>query len=255
MSTRVLPFLIETAREIDGVDLSDAGSNRQTLESASLPASASSTPKKGTFSFWYERTTDNDAFFGPQLVSAGGVQVAWHLQSGALTIVYVDAAFTRAAALRTTDDIFPNPSGPKHVVVVVDTTQAVATDRLRLFVDGVEITAFDLDQRDDTNIPQNDDCGWFGTSAGAVTHKWGAIPGLATNLDGIVGDLIGLDGIAETDPTAFTGALYSGPYGARGFHLDLSDPNDLGNDISGNNRHFSLINVDSTDHVDGWITP
>lgn len=252
MSTRVLPFLIRpAATEIDGVDLSLSSSKQL---SYTLEPSASPTPQRATLSLWFERTVSEPGPFGGlnALLTMAGFTMM-HADSGVLTCSYANTAGSGGANMQTIANWFPFPSGPRHVVLTVDTTQAVATHRMRLFVDGVEVTSFALDERG--NIVQGDGCAWFGVPSGAVQQVIGSI-GLFAGIspDGIVGDVIGLDGIAITDPSVFTNGLYSGPYGARGFHLDFADPANLGNDISGNGRHFTSAGLSPADHVDGWLT-
>ena len=255
MSTRVLPLLIPPTVTVDGMNAFSEPGQKNLLYT--LEPSASPTPQRATFSFWFERTVDDPGPFGDginYMILSRTIWVCAHNNSGALMMVFVGIDGQGYwAQLITADNIFPYPSGPKHVMIVVDTTQTLVTDRMRLFVDGVEITNFSFDER--ANINQNDSCGWFGLPGAEGLFLIGDPGGLVgIGPDGIVGDVIGLDGIAVTDATLFTDALYAGPYGARGFHLDMSDPNNFGNDISGNGRHFTSQGLSPADHVDGWIT-
>lgn len=91
----------------------------------------------------------------------------------------------------------------------------------------------------------------FGSTLFQTQHVAGALD--AGDCDGIVGDLIAIDGLAVTDPTQFDG-LYQGSVGPRGYYLQFDNANDLGNDASINANDFTLSNVGPADHVDGWTS-
>ena len=63
---------------------------------------------------------------------------------------------TGANALRTTTQVFRDVSAWYHIVFACDTTQATASNRLKLYVNGSEITAFSTN----VNVSQNNDMGW-----------------------------------------------------------------------------------------------
>lgn len=139
---------------------------------------------------------------------------------------------------RETTQVFRDTSAWYHFVFAIDTTQATGNNRIRLYVNGAEITAFST-----TNNPtQNDDLGVNQASA----HFIGQV---ASSLyySGYLAEVHFIDGSA-LDPTSFgetdsdTGVwkpkAYSGSYGTNGFYLDFGDNSSttaLGYDAAGSN--------------------
>jgi hypothetical protein len=162
--------------------------------------------------------------------------------------------------LAVEDPLFAVTEDPAFLMVSIDTTQANLVDRVRVWFGGAgfpveEITnEFTIDPADlaqNTVIPVD----------AATINDY---VGIAT-VHGILGDIHFIDGQAITDPSAFVAnhttaakpGTYTGSYGNNGFHLDFSNPGDLGNDVSGNNYDFT-IDVDpdaSLTHEEDWIVP
>ena len=147
-----------------------------------------------------------------------------------------------------TNRLFRDPSAWYHVVVEVDTTQATASNRIKLYVNGVQETSFGTE----TYPSQNFDTDWNSTQQLRV--------GVDTDGNfeyfGYMCEVSIIDGQA-LNPTSF-GALnpatniwepiaYAGTYGTNGFKLDFADSSDLGNDVSGNNNDFTANNLTSVD--------
>jgi hypothetical protein len=141
-----------------------------------------------------------------------------------------------------TTQVFRDPSAWYHIVLAIDTTQSTASNRVRVYVNGTQITTFAT-----TNYPaQNYETNDFNT---AQIHYLGAAGGLFGGrfFDGYLADIYFIDGQAltpssftETDAT--TGQLipkaYTGSYGTNGFHLDFADnasTTTIGYDAAGSN--------------------
>ena len=148
-----------------------------------------------------------------------------------------------------------------HLVFAWDSTQATASNRTKMYVNGVELDSFDVQTNtaQDTNYHMNT----------AVEHIIGAEKG---NTGGSVGNYFGgymaevvfIDGQA-LDPTSF-GEFDSDSgiwkpkdvsgltFGNNGFYLDFKDSSALGNDVSGNNNDFSVTNLAATDQTTDTCT-
>jgi hypothetical protein len=159
---------------------------------------------------------------------------------------------TSAVAQKITQALFRDVSAWYHIVLAYDTTQATASNRVRLYVNGAEITAFSTA----TNPSQNYDGYINNTSAHAIGR-----PGsfASEHFSGYLADIHFIDGQALT-PSSF-GAFdvnnvwqpkaYSGNYGTNGFHLDFSDNSAataaaLGKDSSGNSNNWTPNNLSVT---------
>jgi hypothetical protein len=137
----------------------------------------------------------------------------------------------------TTSAVFRDCSAWVHIVLALDTTQATAADRIKLYVNGSQVTAFSTS----ANPSQNAD---LGINQAAV-HGIGAATTPSGYIDGYLADIHFIDGQA-LDPSSFTevsattGQLipkaYSGTYGTNGFYLKFADNSTtaaLGTDTSG----------------------
>ena len=151
-----------------------------------------------------------------------------------------------------TTAVYRDPSAYYHVVVSLDTTQATASNRLKLYINGSEVTTFSTDGR--SSITQNGD---YGINQ-AVSHSIGRQAAATTHyFDGYLADIYFIDGQAltpssftETDAT--TGQLipkaYTGSYGTNGFHLEFADNSAataaaLGKDSSGLGNNWTPNNL------------
>ena len=137
-----------------------------------------------------------------------------------------------------------------HIVLAVDTTQATASNRVRLYVNGSEITAFNS-----ASYPaQNTDLAVNSANA----HTLGYTPDPTYGHNGYLADVFLIDG-QQLDPSSFTttdlttGQLvpkaFTGSYGSNGFKLSFSDNSTtaaLGTDTSGAGNTWSVNNFSVT---------
>jgi hypothetical protein len=147
--------------------------------------------------------------------------------------------------------VYRDPSAWYHIVYKVDTTQATAADRVRVYINGVEITAWATN----TPPPQNTDTAVNNN----VAHNIGRNTRNSNDyLDGYFAEVNLIDGQALT-PTSFgafdavTGVWnptrYTGTYGTNGFYLNFSDPTStttIGYDYSGNSNNWTANNISVT---------
>jgi hypothetical protein len=153
-----------------------------------------------------------------------------------------------AVSFRTTTAVYRDPSAWYHVLISVDTTLAAANSRIRLYINGSEITTFDVLN----NPSQNADTGVNRTSAHNIGRR--VDPG-DNYANYYLAEVHFIDGQALT-PSSFgefsatTGVWipkrYAGTYGTNGFHLDFSNNASaaaLGTDSSGNGNTWTVNNI------------
>ncbi len=141
-----------------------------------------------------------------------------------------------------------------HICVAVDTTQATESDRFSAYINGVEVTSWDVETYPDQNevyhINNNDSSGHM---IGAIKNtvntghsRWG---------NGYQAETIFIDGqkkaasdFGETDATTgqWIPKAYAGTYGNNGVHLKYDNTSDLGEDSSGNGNDWSAINFSTS---------
>ena len=162
----------------------------------------------------------------------------------------IDILFDNTSSGRiTTTQVFRDPSAWYHFVFACDTTQATASNRFKLYVNGNQITAFDT-----ASYPsQNYDTGINNTQV----HNIGKVID-PLYFDGYLDEINFIDGQALTASSfgefdVKTGVWkpkkYTGTYGNNGFYLDFADNTStttLGYDRSGNGNNFSTINISLT---------
>jgi hypothetical protein len=153
---------------------------------------------------------------------------------------------------RVTTQVFRDPAAWYHFVVACDTTQATAANRIKIYVNGSEITAFSTSN----NPTQNAD---LGVNA-ASNHMIGADPygGPVNYFDGYLAEVNFVDGLAltpgyfgQTDTTsgAWQPVAYTGQYGTNGYFLpftNISSVSALGFDASGLNNNWTTNNISLT---------
>jgi len=127
--------------------------------------------------------------------------------------------FGNGTYLLVTTQVFRDPSAWYHIVLAVDTTQATAANRVRLYINGNEVTAFST-----AVYPiQNYDTDYNNTVAQRI-----GVNDVSDAFDGYMDEINFIDGQALT-PSSFgsfnttTGVWqperYTGTYGTNGFYL------------------------------------
>ena len=208
------------------------------------PSSASNR-KTWTYSTWLKRSqlSAGNAFFA---AGAGTVEfTAYFVNNNTLEVYQYDSGTYRFRYI--TNQVFRDTSAWYHIVIACDTTQGSASDRVKIYVNGSQITSFSTNttpsQNQDTSVNLNTPhvLGRYHTSASGYYL-------------GYMAQTILVDGTALT-PSTFgstnTNGIWipnTGPsvtYGTNGFKLDFAgtgttaDASGFGADSSGNGNHFT----------------
>ena len=151
-----------------------------------------------------------------------------------------------------TNRVFRDPAAWYHFVIVVDTTQATSTERVRIYVNGQRETIFSTE-----NYPnQNQDTDWnnsgekmgIGVNANGFGGSFGAY--YAAEMHYLDGYAYGPEYFGETnDSGIWIPKEYDGSYGTNGFKIDGRDSSDLGDDESGQGNDFTVVNLAAHDQV------
>ena len=152
---------------------------------------------------------------------------------------------------------FRDVSAWYHIVLAVDTTNSTAGDRLRLYVNGSEITSFSTESQPTQNYDydiNNTEEHNIGLGTDTDTHLF----------DGYMAEVVLVDG-QQLDPTSFgefdedSGIwkpidVSSLTFGTNGFYLDFENSGSLGADVSGNGNNFTVNNLTSIDQTTDTCT-
>ena len=151
-----------------------------------------------------------------------------------------------------TTPVYRDLSAYGHIVLAVDTTQATATNRVKLYWNGSQITDFSS-----TTYPSQNLDTYVNS---ASSHFIGKRPNGSLYLDSYLTEVNFIDG-QQLTPSSFgatsttTGVWapiqYTGTYGTNGFYLNFSDNSDttattLGKDYSGNTNNWTPNNFSVT---------
>jgi hypothetical protein len=147
-----------------------------------------------------------------------------------------------------TSQVFRDPSAWYHFVIAFDTTQATSSNRVKLYVNGLQVTAFST-----STYPSQNYDGWINS---ANQHRIASR--VSPDFDGYMAEINFIDGQALTPSSfgstnALTGvwqpAKYTGSYGTNGFYLPFTNTTStstLGNDFSGNSNTWTVNNISLT---------
>jgi len=212
---------------------------------------------KYTFSFWYKKCS-NGVNQRILMISGSGTQgdgsddymtgyfksddtFRWQEYDG-------DIATPAYSSQLVTSQKFRDNSAWYHFVLRFDSTSGTADDRMRIYVNGTQVTSFGTR----TNPDQNQD-GWFADDDGGI-----AIGGISDAFcNGYLAEVVGVDGQSlaptefgefdEDSPTIWKPKDVSGiTLGNNGFYLDFEDSTNLGNDANGG-TDFTEVNLAAAD--------
>jgi len=157
----------------------------------------------------------------------------------------------------TSSQTFRDYSAWYHIVLAFDSTQATASNRIKFYVNGSQVTALD----NNTYPTQNSDHKINSTDP----HTLGlSQTNTAISYDGYMSEVCFIDG-SQLDPTSFgefdedTGIWkpidVSGlSFGTNGFYLPFENSGALGQDDSGNGNNFTVNNLTSIDQTTDTCT-
>jgi len=148
--------------------------------------------------------------------------------------------------------VFRDVSAWYHIVVAKDTTQSTETNRLKVYVNGSQITM----NESALGYPTQNFEGAININDLHIIGNW---KGNSYYVDGYLCEVAFIDG-SQLDATSFGEFDEDSPtiwkpkdfkddvtFGTNGFYLDFEDSSALGNDVSGNNNDYTPNNLAATD--------
>mgnify|MGYP003117805071 FL=1 len=144
-----------------------------------------------------------------------------------------------------TNSLHRDFSGWKHIVWVVDTTQATGTNRVKFYINGVQETlnfATTPAQNYEMEINDNNEH----RIGRGYPNDYGNY--YLSQLYSVPGQTLGPENFGFTDPQTNTWRpkKYTGTFGTNGFYLPLDNQDDFEVDKSGNGNDFSKNNFSGT---------
>ena len=211
--------------------------------------SSSSNKSTWTFSAWFKRSLFSDSNYdGIFSAGSGGVN---------RDVLYFDNndllhwnGYTSTAydwQLISTQK-FRDPAAWYHIVLVQDTNQETESNRIKIYINGEQITAWGT-----ASYPNRYKTGYVNNTN---EHTIGSTPYDTTYFDGYITEINFVDGTAltpasfgETKADTWVPKAYTGSYGTNGYYLKFGNSSSLGTDSSGNGNTWTVTNIVATDQV------
>jgi hypothetical protein len=222
------------------------------------PASASNR-KTWTWSGWVKRgllsSSANYALFDCQISGGATDWFTFSFRNDSISFDFATSSVSRI--LQASSAVYRDPSAWYHVVLAVDTTLATAADRVKVYINGSQVTSFTY-AVGSGYVPQNTDLAINSTGPHSIAARNTGTPDLY--FDGYLTEINLIDGQALT-PSSFgetdliTGVwkpkAFSGTYGTNGFELQFTDNSAataaaIGKDSSGNGNNWTPNNISVT---------
>tara|TARA_R100000655_G_scaffold55819_1_gene93939 strand:+ start:356 stop:1798 length:1443 start_codon:yes stop_codon:yes gene_type:complete len=211
------------------------------------PSSASNR-KTWTWSGWVKRSTlgaNQDLF---NAYNPDGFWERFYFTSG--DILEYDNDISGSDYTLNSEMLFRDVSAWYHLVFAKDTTQSTEANRLKIYVNGTQITLTEVALG---YPPQNTD----GDINNTLAHSIGKLAS-GSYFDGYMAEVVFVDGEAltptsfgefdEDSPTIWKPKSVSGlTFGTNGFYLDFEDSSALGADVSGSSNSFTVNNLTAID--------
>ena len=224
--------------------------NSARFETNTYLAKTASSGNQRTFtvSFWCKRTdfTTGNHHYPISFYQDANNRISFAFLTTNKFVIYAEDGGAGRLTM-TTNDVFRDPNAWIHVVIAFDTTQGTDSNRLKLYINGIQITSFS----DITYPTQNRDL-IVNTNIYIGTYDTSNNP-----FHGYLAEFVYIDGL-QLDATSFGEFDSDSPaiwkpidvsgltFGTNGFYLDFETSDTLGNDANGG-TDFSNNNLTALD--------
>ena len=198
-----------------------------------------------TFSAWIKRASLSNYRFLSAYFGNLSRYTTYYFENDSLSVFsgnYTTGGSSSTSFHKISNAVFRDVSAWYHIVIAVDTTQATASDRVKIYVNNEQLTSFS------TNTdPSLNDTNYFNVTT--TTMEIGSYNN--TNyFDGSMAHVHFIDGTAyspsdfgQTDSTTGIWKPTTAPsvtYGTNGFFLKFENSGAFGTDSSGNSNTFTV---------------
>jgi hypothetical protein len=204
---------------------------------------------KYTFSAWIKRSKISERQMFWRVLNPSDTTYYAYMEFQADDRLHINDGTSAGTLDIVTTAKFRDTNAWYHIMGVVDTTQGTAADRVKLYVNGSQIT--DLAGTPTLTLGQNQ--ATSGTASGKTTYVGGDPANNTRFFDGYMSHVAFVDGQALT-PTSFgetdsTSGIWkfkspSGiTWGNNGFHLKFENSGAIGTDSSGETNNLQLMEI------------
>ena len=220
-------------------------------------SSSGTSDKITTISFWCKRATTSTE---NSIITANATARDFiRFESSGAFKVYLSGG----SANLQTSKLFRDTSAWYHIVVAFDTTQATSSNRIKIYVNGTQISSFST-----STYPAQNTTLKIGTAnpnhiGNDSEQTTPYFDGLMTHFHLIDGTAYQASDFGETDSTSGIWKPKTAPsvtYGTNGFFLKFENSGAMGTDSSGNGNNFTVSgtltqNVDSPSNNFATLNP
>ena len=244
----ILPGNVGSATATTGYDVANSlRFERSSSDYLSKTFGSGGNRKTATQSFWMKRSLLSTNMMAGLTTTASGSYYGIQIMTDDVLDIYLYYSGSAWEGRLKTNRVFRDTNAWYHFVLAWDTTQSTASNRFKLYVNGVQETSFQVE----TYPNQNQDLDWNNNIAHQIMSGGGG------TFSGYLAEFVFIDGQA-LDPTSFGEFDSDSPtiwkpidvsgltFGTNGFYLDFEDSSALGNDAAGSNN-FSVSNLTSID--------
>ena len=154
---------------------------------------------------------------------------------------------------RRTTQVFRDPAAWYHIVVAMDTTQATSSNRVKVYVNGTEVTAFGTSTDPSLNLDTAINNNVLHEVGRTTWNSAGYFDSYMAELNFIDGQQLTPSSFGKTDPVTgqWIPIKFGGAYGTNGFYLNFNDASAataaaIGKDSSGNGNNWTPNNISVT---------
>ena len=219
-----------------------------------LQRTPSSTGNRRTFtlSAWVKIGEAGETYHSNGTIFGGGTSSSAYLQMYQALNKFVFLHESPTVDLKSTA-LLRDHSAWYHLITAVDTTQSTESNRIKMYINGTQVTSFSSS----TYPSQNADL-YFGQTELMSIGTLNYTAGFTDYFDGYMAEVVYIDG-QQLDPTSFGEFDSDSPtiwkpidvsgltFGTNGFYLDFENSGSLGADVSGNSNNFTVNNLTSVD--------
>ena len=203
-------------------------------------------PDKWTFSTWLKKSELGSGSTDANFIFCGYADASnyssLHFDTDD-TLHFYNRSGGGAAGQQVTSALFRDPGAWYHLVCVWDSGNASSTDRMKLYVNGVEESNFAVDnaptQDLDSSANVSGNTCYLGTQSGSNMY----FNGVLAHSHFCDGQAYAASDFGETDSTSGIWVAKTSPsvtYGTNGFFLKYQDTAAFGDDSSGNTNDFTM---------------
>jgi len=228
--------------------------NKGSSDHLSITPSSAGSLQKYTFSAWVKRSNlgANSTIFGARVDANTNFFITFRDEDD----ISIKNKIGGTTTTLLTNRLFRDPSAWYHVVVAMDTTQGTASNRTKIYINGVQETSFATEQypAEDANTAVNQ----------TVEHNVGDDVSDSGFFNGYMAEVVFINN-AQLAPTSFgefdsdsgiwkpIDGLADLTFGTNGFYLEFKqsgtsqNSSGLGADTSGEDNHFAVNNLTAVD--------